>query len=331
MIALIACLTVAVWAYLIFLHHGFWRGVRADLEQRYRRMGAQSKPSAPDSSDMGFVRAKVQAAGSSFYWAMRFLPVRKREALFAIYAFCREVDDIADGDLAREDKIVALDRWRQKIEQLYAGNPGDEITRALAPAVVDFKLRKRDFIAVIEGMDMDARGPIVAPPLEELDLYCDRVASAVGRLCIHAFGEATPAGERVADHLGRALQLTNILRDVDEDAAIDRLYLPAEHLAAAGIAVVTPRDVACDARLPQVIAAVGVMAEQAFANSEAAIALCDKDAVRPAVIMMRVYRQHLDRLRANDWKPVPPLRGFARIKANAAKLWTAVHYGLFRA
>src|SRR5262245_34167842 len=107
-------------------------------------MGAQSKPAAPASSDMSFVRAKVQAAGSSFYWAMRFLPIRKRGALFAIYAFCREVDDIADGDLSREDKIVALDRWRQKIEQLYAGKPSDEITRALAPAVTDFKLRKRD-------------------------------------------------------------------------------------------------------------------------------------------------------------------------------------------
>jgi squalene synthase HpnD len=284
---------------------------------------------APAPSDINFIRAKVQAAGSSFYWAMRFLPAQKREALFAIYAFCREVDDIADGDLSREDKIVALDRWRRKVEDLYAGKPGDEITRALHPAVITFKLRKKDFIAVIEGMEMDARGPVVAPPLDELDLYCDRVASAVGRLCIHAFGEPTPAGEQLSYHLGRALQLTNILRDVEEDAAIGRLYLPAEYLADAGIAVTSPTDVAQHPNLTRVIAAVGALAEKAFADSEAAMALCDKDAVRPAVIMMRVYRKHLDRIRDSGWTLVPPLRGFARFKANAVKLWTAVHTGLF--
>lgn len=282
----------------------------------------------PAPADVNFIRAKVQAAGSSFYWAMRFLPVQKREALFAIYAFCREVDDIADGDAAREDKIIALDRWRRRIEDLYAGKPSDAITRALVPAVATYMLRKKDFIAVIEGMEMDARGPIVAPSLEELDLYCDRVASAVGRLCIHAFGEPTPAGERVAYHLGRALQLTNILRDVAEDAAIGRLYLPAEYLREAGVAA-DVGTVANDPHLPLITARVGAMAEAAFAASEAAIALCDKDAVRPAVIMMRVYRQHLDRLRDNAWVPLPPLSGFARLKAKAAKLWTAIHIGLF--
>lgn len=295
---------------------------------------AQIKPELdaampPAAGDLAFIRAKVQASGSSFYWAMRLLPHKKRAALFAIYAFCREVDDIADGADSREQKIVALDRWRRKIEDLYAGKPDDQITRALAPAVSAYMMRKKDFIAVIEGMEMDARGPIVAPSLEDLDTYCDRVASAVGRLCIHAFGEPTPAGEKVADRLGRALQLTNILRDVDEDAGIGRLYLPAEFLAAAGIAVTTPLQVAADARLPHVVAAIGAVAEKAFADAEAAIALCDKDAVRPAVIMMRVYRQHLDRLKANAWKPLPPLRGFARLRANAAKLWTAIHTGLF--
>lgn len=280
------------------------------------------------AADSAFIRAKVQAAGSSFYWAMRFLPSRKREALFAIYAFCREVDDIADGETPREDKIVALDRWRRKVEDLYAGRPDDEITRALALSVALYKLRKKDFIAVIEGMEMDARGPIVAPSLEDLDLYCDRVASAVGRLCIHAFGEPTPCGERVSYHLGRALQLTNIMRDVEEDACIGRLYLPAEFLAQAGIAAADPSAVAADPRLPQVIAGVGALAQKHFTEAEAALALCDKDAVRPAVIMMRVYRQHFERLRDNAWKPLAPLTGLARLKANALKLWTAIHVGL---
>ncbi|MBX7200283.1 MAG: squalene/phytoene synthase family protein, partial [Rhodospirillaceae bacterium] len=187
--------------------------------------------SSPATSDADLIRAKVQAAGSSFYWAMRFLPQAKREALFAIYAFCREVDDIADGDATRPEKIVALDAWRQKVEALYQGKASDAISRALTQAVATHGLRKKDFIAVIQGMEMDARGPIVAPSLDELDLYCDCVAAAVGRLCVPVFGEATPAGERVANRLGRALQLTNILRDVEEDAGIGRLYLPAELLA----------------------------------------------------------------------------------------------------
>ena len=283
----------------------------------------------PEPADLNVIRAKVRSAGSSFYWAMRFLPEKKRAALFAIYAFCREVDDIADGTSPREQKIVALDRWRRKIEDLYAGRPSDEITRALSPAVTAYKLRKKDFIAVIEGMEMDARGPIVAPPIEDLDLYCDRVASAVGRLCIHAFGEPTPAGERVADRLGRALQLTNILRDVAEDADLGRLYLPMEFLSKAGIALTEPHAAAADARLPEVMAAVGALAESAFADATAALALCDKEAVRPAVIMMQVYRRHLDALRENAWRPVPPPRGLARLKDKAVKLWTAIHYGLF--
>jgi presqualene diphosphate synthase len=290
---------------------------------------AQTALAEPAPSDLDFIRAKVQAAGSSFYWAMRFQPPKKRAALFAIYAFCREVDDIADGDLAREDKLVALDRWRLKIEDLYAGKPGNVITRSLAPAVTTYMLRKKDFIAVIDGVEMDARSPIIAPPLDKLYIYCDRVASAVGRLCIHAFGEPTPAGERVADGLGRALQLTNILRDVDEDAHIGRLYLPAEYLIEAGITSKSPLDVAGDPRLPAVVARVGAIAEKAFAESEAAIVLCDKGAMRPAVIMMRVYRQHLDRLSANQWNPVQPLKGIARIKTTAFKLWAAIHTGLY--
>ena len=291
-------------------------------------MSAHAFSSPATASDADLIRAKVQAAGSSFYWAMRFLPQAKREALFAVYAFCREVDDIADGDAARPEKIVALDGWRQKIEALYLGRAEDPICRALGQAVTAYSLRKKDFIAVIQGMEMDARGPIVAPSLEELDLYCDCVAAAVGRLCVPIFGEATPAGERVANRLGRALQLTNILRDVEEDADIGRLYLPAEFLTREGVPL-TPDAALEHARLPNVMEALGRIARQAYADTETALADCAKGAMRPAVIMMMVYRKHLDRLEANRWRPLPPRSGLARAKANIEKLWIAIHYGLF--
>lgn len=259
---------------------------------------------------------------------MRFMPRRKREALFAIYAFCREVDDIADGDLGQAGKIEALNAWRHKVDELFAGRASDSITRVLADAIQAFDLRRKDFIAVIEGMEMDARGPVVAPTQSELDFYCDCVASAVGRLCVHVFGEAV-AGQKVADALGRALQLTNILRDIEEDAEIGRLYLPREILAQEGLGGMPPMAVARDPRLHGVIAAVGKMAEQAFSDSETALAACDRTKMRPAVVMMMVYRRHLDRLRDNQWRPLPPRTGLGRARAKIEKLWIALHYGFF--
>jgi presqualene diphosphate synthase len=283
---------------------------------------------APALADLGEIHAKVKAAGSSFYWAMRMMPRGKREALFAIYAFCREVDDIADGTLDPQGKIAALARWRHKIAELFAGRASDAITRVLSEAIRTFNLRERDFIAVIEGMEMDARGPVVAPSFEELTFYCDCVASAVGRLCVDVFGEAE-AGQRVAAHLGQALQLTNILRDIAEDATIGRLYLPRELLAQEGLTGLPPETVAHHARLPRVMAALGAMAEKKYKDAEAALAACDRAKMRPAVVMMMVYRRHLERLRRNDWRPLPPRSGFARVRAKLEKLWIAVHYGLF--
>jgi phytoene synthase len=289
---------------------------------------AHIEPNAIAPADIDEVRAIVLAAGSSFYWAMRFMPQRKREALFAIYAFCREVDDIADGHLSQEDKIVALDRWRRKVDEMFAGRPSDAITRVLGDAIQIFGLPQKDFIAVIQGMEMDARGPVVAPSQDELDFYCDCVAAAVGRLCVHVFGEAE-TGQKVADHLGRALQLTNILRDVNEDADIGRLYLPREILTREGLADLTPQAVARDPRLPNATAAVGTMAERAFVDAGLALAKCERAKMRPAVVMMMVYRRHLDRLRANGWRPLPPRTGLARAGAKIEKLWIAIHYGLF--
>lgn len=174
------------------------------------------------------------AAGSSFYAAMRVLPRQQRDGMFQIYAFCRQVDDIADDAGPRAGRAEALESWRADIEALYAGSPSPRVA-ALAQTVAAFGLAKQDFLAVIDGMEMDVTSTIVAPDLATLDLYCDRVASAVGRLSVRIFGLPDEAGIALAHHLGRALQLTNILRDIDEDAALGRVYLPRETLAAAGL------------------------------------------------------------------------------------------------
>ncbi len=292
-----------------------------------RSQPTQVNAPEPAQSDLDDVRVRVQSSGTSFYWAMRLLPEKRREALFAIYAFCREVDDIADGDLPHDQKITELHQWREKIDRAFDGQTSDPITRALIPSIATFDLQKKDFLAVIDGMEMDARGPIVAPSLQTLDLYCDRVASAVGRLCVRAFGEATPEGEQVANDLGRALQLTNIMRDVREDAAIGRLYLPLELLQHAGIETTNPSEVVSDPRLPQVINELAKHAESAFEHAEIALAKCSKTAMRPAVIMMMVYRKHFERLRKNEWCPLPAPTGLKRLILRLEKFWIAIRYG----
>ena len=173
-----------------------------------------------------------RASGSSFYAAMRILPKAQREAMFAIYGFCRQVDDIADSTGPREERRAALEAWRSGIDALYQGQPTAQ-TRDLLQPVRQFGLDKDDFLAVIDGMEMDVLADIRAPSWAELDLYCDRVASAVGRLSVRIFGLAPEPGRELAHHLGRALQLTNILRDLDEDAA-GRAALSAAGGAAPG-------------------------------------------------------------------------------------------------
>ena len=165
------------------------------------------------------IALRRRAAGSSFFSAMQLLPVRRREAMRALYAFCREVDDIADGEASRSLKQALLLKWRSEIAHLFAGRPQHDVTRRLSEAIHLYSLRCDDFLAIIDGMEMDARRDIRAPSFAELDRYCERVAVAVGRISVRIFGEASPAGERVAAELGRALQLTNILRDLAEDAS----------------------------------------------------------------------------------------------------------------
>ena len=269
------------------------------------------------------IAAKVQASGTSFYAAMRLLPQARREAMFAIYAFCREVDDIADEPAEIDDKKRRLEEWRAEIARLYDGAPQHPIARALLQPLRQFTLRREDFLAVIDGMEMDAVEDIVAPPMDTLDLYCDRVASAVGRLSVRAFGATEPQADEVAYHLGRALQLTNILRDVAEDAERGRLYLPLELLAKAGIIQRDPLKVVVHGNLKAVCRPLAERAQGHFAKAQAAMAQCAKGPMRPAAIMGAVYRAILDKLITADWQDP-----FARVSLPKwQKLWLAFRHG----
>jgi len=242
-----------------------------------------------------------RASGSSFYAAMRIMPKAQRQAMFEIYSFCRLVDDIADDGGPKDLRLERLQRWRSDIDALYAGTAPPHL-RGLAQTVREFNLQREDFIAVIDGMEMDVVADIRAPDFATLDLYCDRVASAVGRLSVRVFGMEKEAGLALAHHLGRALQLTNILRDIDEDGAIGRLYLPKEALIDAGITTNDPATVLANPAIGKVCAPVVARAEEHFAQAEAIMARSPRRAVKTPRIMAAAYRIYLDRMIAGGWQ-----------------------------
>ncbi len=268
--------------------------------------------------------ADNRASGSSFYAAMRILPRARREAIFEIYGFCRAVDDVADAHGPREPRLAALAQWRADVHALYAGEPPARL-RGLVEPVRCYDLGREDFLAIIAGMEMDVTADIRAPDFSTLDLYCDRVASAVGRLCVNVFGMEAEAGTALAHQLGRALQLTNILRDLDEDAARGRLYLPREALEAAGIRIDDPALVLMHPALGAACAPVIERAKNHFRAADAIMDRSPRGAIRAPRIMAEAYKRILTRLVE---------RGFSapRVPVRLNKpllLWILIRHALF--
>lgn len=256
---------------------------------------------------------------SSFYWAMRLLPRAQRDAMFAIYDYCRVLDDIADGPGAADDKRARLAVMRGAVAALFeTGVALHPTLAALAPAIRRYDLPRSELEALVDGMAMDVDGPLRAPSLVDLDLYCRRVAGAVGRLAVRVFER--PDADHLAILLGEALQLTNILRDIGEDADLGRLYLPAEVLAEAGIAARGPRGVLTHPALPVACAGLARIAERRYAEAEAELARIGHARLWPAVAMMATYRVQLGRLVRAGWRHPrkPPRLG------RLLKLWIAV-------
>lgn len=279
---------------------------------------------AASAADEAHVHEIVRSSGTSFYGAMRTLPKEQRDAMFAIYAFCREIDDIADDPLPPDEKAAALTEWRAEIDRLYAGNPETPIGRVLMGPVARYDLLSKDFIALIDGMEMDANEVFHGPSMETLTLYCERVAGAVGMLSIRVFGEPGEAGERLAWSLGQALQLTNILRDVCEDCDRGRLYLPDELLSKHGIETRDPAAVLQQPSISEVCGDLSALAKQRFDEAIAAMHDCDRRKIRPAVVMMLVYRAILGKLIKRGWHRLDePVK-----VSKATKLWIALRYGL---
>lgn len=273
------------------------------------------------------VRAVTRAAGSSFYWGMRILPEQRRDAMFAVYAFCREVDDIADGDDPPHAKRAHLERWRRDIDKLYTDDSPETappVLRALAKAIALYNLDKEDFLEIVAGMEMDTDTSMVVPNCKRLQLYCDRVAGAVGLLSIKIFGVSDASARTFALRLGTALQLTNILRDLKDDARMGRLYLPREQFDLHGVPIRTPDEMIAHPKLSEICASVAERARQKFTEADALLEHTDARALKPAIVMMMHYRRILDRLIARRWQNLDDDAGLSKPE----KLWITLRYGV---
>ena len=265
----------------------------------------------PPAEAEQWVRTRVAASGSSFFWAMRMLPRTRRNAMFALYAVCRAVDDVADGPEGKSEKLRVLSAWREEIGHVFQGRPSHPATVALAPAIARFGLSQEDFLAVIAGMEMDVSGGMVAPSLEQLELYCARAAGAVGRLAAPIFGLPKREGQALARALGQALQLTNVLRDLVEDADRGRLYLPGELLARHGLATRVPAEVVTEPAMARVCDDLAAWADQQYVAAERLLAACPAGARRPARVILAIYQRLLEKLKARGFAPhdiVRPVR-----------------------
>ena len=285
---------------------------------------AESLTSADLEAARAHVRQVVKESATSFSWGMRILPEERRRGMFAVYAYCREVDDIADDEAPDDEKRARLDEWRAEIDRLYAGDPTQPTSWALLEAVRAFALPRQEFLALIEGMEMDIGEGMRGPTWEELRAYCRRVAGAVGMLSVKVFGALEQDAEELAVALGEALQLTNILRDIAEDAERGRLYLPSELLDKHGIESRDAQAVLHHPNLPKVAAELAEVARQRFDRSRELIARCDRQALKPAILMMEVYDRVLRRLEARGWdKPEVPVK-----VPKLEKLWIAFRHGM---
>lgn len=265
------------------------------------------------------IARRVHRARSSFYMAMRLMPARQRAAMFAIYAFARALDDVADEAGTPDEKQRALDAWRDELAKVYEGTPSTRIGIALADAVKTYDLPRAEFEELIRGMEMDIADDMQAPTMATLDLYCRRVAGSVGFLALRVFGCDTPPERAFAMNLGAALQLTNIARDIEEDGARGRLYVPREILDALDAGPIDPRAIGNHPRVGDIKGRVCALAEAAFSASDRALAECpSRRRLWPALAMMAIYRRVLARV-----AEAPPGSGRVRIPSHI-QLWTAL-------
>ena len=243
-----------------------------------------------------YCQQKAAASGSSFYHSFRFLPPERRRAITALYAFCREVDDVVDECPDPQLAAARLSAWCEELDRLYAGRPEHPVTRALLPMLASFSLPQEQLLEIIDGMEMDLRQTRY-PDFKALSLYCYRVASVVGLLAAEIFGFSDRRTRKYAIDLGMAFQLTNIIRDVGEDARRGRIYLPLDELERFGVPVADILNAQESENFRRLMAFQIERAEHYYAQAMSELPAADRKTQRPGLVMAAIYRAVLDEIK----------------------------------
>ena len=269
-----------------------------------------------------YCQDKASGSGSSFYYSFLFLPMERRRAITALYAFCREVDDVVDECTDPGVARTKLAWWREEVSKIYTGKAQHPVARALADVVHDFGITQDQLMTVIDGMAMDLDYNRY-PDYDTLKLYCHRVAGIVGLMSARIFGYSDPRTLDYAAELGLAFQLTNIIRDIGEDARRNRVYLPLDELAAAGIEAAQIVHVSTTVQSGDAFRLLMTRqverAQAAYESAFAKLPAADRKPQLPGIIMAAIYRTLLEEIRTDGCRvlthrtSLPPAR----------KLWIA--------
>jgi phytoene synthase len=265
-----------------------------------------------------YCQDKAAKSGSSFYYSFLFLPPERRRAIIALYAFCREVDDVVDECADAEVARTKLAWWRKEIAGTFAGSAQHPVAQALIPVVRTFNLPQIHFQDIIDGMEMDLRYNRY-PDFATLQSYCYRVAGVVGLMAARIFGYRDPATLKYAENLGTAFQLTNIIRDVGEDARRGRVYLPLDELARFGLSATDIVHLRDSTGLQCLIEFQIERAEQYYGQALASLPNQDRKSQRPGLVMAAIYKTVLEEIRSGGCKVLDRRTSITPIR----KLWIA--------
>jgi phytoene synthase len=265
-----------------------------------------------------YCQQKAAASGSSFYYSFLFLPPERRRAITALYAYCREVDDVVDEVSDPGVARAKLAWWVDEVERIFAGNPQHPVGRALAPVVGAFGLERTLMLEIIEGMRMDLEYNRY-PDFATLEIYCHRVAGVVGLLSARIFGYTDPRTLDYARTLGLAFQLTNIIRDVGEDVRRNRIYLPLDELARFDLTTDDLILLKEDERFGRLMSFQVQRARDCYERAFSLLPQADRRAQRPGIVMAAIYRTLLDEIDASGGKVLNQRIALTPLR----KLWIA--------
>ena len=265
-----------------------------------------------------YCQNKAASSGSSFYYSFLFLPPNRRRAIMAFYAFCREVDDVVDEC---SDPLLAATKlawWREELDRLYAGQPQHPVTQALKTVLMEFNLPQEQLLEIIDGMEMDLQQTRY-PDFKALSLYCYRVASVVGLLAAEIFGYTDRQTQKYAHDLGMAFQLTNIIRDVGEDARRGRVYLPIDELKRFEVPLSDILDSRYTENFRQLMEFQIERAEQYYVQAMAQLPSVDRKSQRPGLVMAAIYRTVLEEIKRDNCRVLTHRTSLTPLR----KLWIA--------